>query len=40
MNGQAANPTITPANDGPGNAAYQSMSDLLAQVTARERGQG
>jgi hypothetical protein len=27
-----------PRNDGPGNAAYQRMRAMLAQVTAAERG--
>lgn len=29
---------IAPANDGPGNAAYQRSVALLAAVTAKERG--
>lgn len=28
---------LSPQNDGPGNAAYQQMTAMLAQVQARER---
>lgn len=31
---------ITPQNDGPGNAAYQAMRDLEAQVRARVKAGG
>lgn len=33
----AHNPGIAPRNDGPGNAAYQDMRAMLADVTRAER---
>jgi hypothetical protein len=35
-----SDPATAPANDGPGNAAYQTSRDLLARVQAEERARG